>query len=245
MDPFRIYLKIKIQEGKEEPFQSLIPTYIEKVQQTEPSALQFEAFINEDASEVIWLESYVNNTSFDGHLSNPDLEDLKRKMMPLQESVLSMYFMSPPTKAALEVFRQRSINPIILDPWPGTIRLNEKRNEETNIQTFAIVDLSDLAAYRRISEQVEMAASVQPDIHFHRSYEMENNRVAVMEEYKNSNALLTWASVFAENAGDFNSLVREMTYEVCGTPTVACKEMLDNWGAIYFDKIAGFSRFPK
>ena len=244
MDPFRGYLKVKIREGKEHTFQSLIPSFVEIVKHTEPNALQFEAFAAEGTRELIWLESYSSKTAFDLHMTNPELEELKLKMMPLQEGILSMYFMSSPTQATLQNLNQFGIQAAILDPWPGTLRLAEAtRDDELNIQTFVTLDLSDLDAYRNISEQVENAASTQPGVLFHRSYQIDDNRVAVLEEYKDSNSLIEWAKVFGENSGNFNSLVEGLTCEVFGTPSEPCKEMLNGWGASYFKKVAGFTRF--
>lgn len=243
MNPFRGYLKIKTKEGKNELFQSLIPSFIEIVKDTEPKTLQFEAFANQARREIIWLESYSDNTGLDTHLANPALEDLKFKMMPLQEAVIDMYLMSSPTESTLAGFQQYGIHPIIPTPWPGTIRLNEARNESTNLQTFVVMDLNDLEAYREISEQVEAAAARQPGVLFHRSYQVDENQVIVFEEYNDSDSLMSWAEVFAQNAGNFGSLVTGMTYEVCGQPSASCKKMLNGWGAVYFEKIAGFKRF--
>lgn len=83
MNPFRGYLKVKIQPDHFEKFSSLIPSFTNIVEDTEPKALQFEAFANNKKKEVIWLESYTDNSGFDEHISNPALEALKMKMMPL------------------------------------------------------------------------------------------------------------------------------------------------------------------
>ncbi len=242
MTPFRIYFKTKIHDGKFEEFNDLVPAFIKMVKDTEPQTLQYEIFVNESAREIIWLESYKDNKDFDTHLSNSALEELKSKLMPLQE-ILAVYFMSAPTEASLSGLQQIGVQPIVLDPWPGTNRLNEGRNEATNIQSFVTISLSDLEAYRNISDQVESAAATQPGILFHRSYQIDNSKVAVFEDYASSDALMAWATVFAENSGNFGSLVQGMTYDVCGTPTASCKEMLDGWGAVYYKKIAGFTRF--
>lgn len=224
-------------------FQSLIPPFVNTVKNTEPKALQMEAFANKATGEIIWLETYSDNTGVDAHLANAELEKIREEMMPLQAAVLDMYFMSFPTEATLEGFRQYGIQPVITNPWPGTIRLDEPRNEKTNLQSFVVMDLSDVDAYREISEKVEAVAAKHSGILFHRSYQVDENRVVVWEEYNNSEALISWSEVFAQNSGNFGSLVKSFKCEVCGNPTSTCREMLKNWGAVYFEKIAGFKRF--
>ena len=243
MVPFRLLVKSKIQSEKFNEYLSLIPSLVELVDNSEPLTLQYEAYANEDSHAVSWIESYANISDFDSHFHNPKASDLKRTMAGFQEANMIIYFMFKPSESILSEISQAGISSIICQPWPGTIRLDEPRNEETNIQSFAIIELADLDPYRMISEQVEAAAEDYPGILFHRSYQIDDSRVAVLEEYLDSDTLINWAPVFAKNSGNFGSLVKSMTYDVFGNPSKNCREMLDGWGAVYFKKIAGFTRF--
>ena len=68
MNPFRAYLKVKIQKEHLENFIASVPEMVQLVLTTEPKTLQFEGFVNRAKSEVIWLESYKDNTGYDVHL---------------------------------------------------------------------------------------------------------------------------------------------------------------------------------
>ncbi len=243
MSLLRGYLKVKIKKEEVKEFEALVVPYVAVVKDSEPMALQFQAFINDTSSEVVWLESYQDKLGFDNHLSNPLLDEWKRKMMPKQERMMDMYFMSPPTEAVLMGLAEFGLKPTVLKPWPGTNKLTEASQGNENIQIFATVDLHDLDAYRKISARVEEAALVQPGVLFHQSYQINDSRVGVLEEYQDSDALLKWAEVFEHVSGDFSSLVKSLTCEVFGDPSLPCRDMLDGWGAEYYRKIAGFQRF--
>lgn len=241
-DPFRVYLKVKVKEGQMDSFLQSAADVVETVKSSEPEELQFEVFANNETLEAVWLQSYKHASSFDFHLTNSGLKELHGKMMQSQESLETMYFMSEPSEERGASMKKTGINAISLSPWPGTLRLTESRNDN-NIQSLVTMELADMAAYRKISEQIEEAAINQPGVLFHRSYQMSEKDAVVFEEYKNSSSLLNWVPVFGENSGDFASLVQRMTYEVYGTPSYECKTVLDGWGAIYFARHAGFVRF--
>ncbi len=243
MDPYRVCLIVKIKEGNEDDFLTLIPQFIETIKRSEPHALQFEAFFNREKSELAWLQSYERATGFDEHIANLEIKELRRKMMPLREAILDLYLMGQPTQATINSLDTFDIMPKILDPWPGTLRLTETRDDTNNIQSLVAVELTDLDAYRDLSQKVEAAALIQPGIAFHRSYQSGPNSIIAFEEYANDKAILDWVKVFAATADNFGSLVKSMTYNVFGNPTGQCKQTLDAWGAIYFNKIAGFTRF--
>lgn len=242
MDPFRTIIKARIKDGNLEEYLSIVQPIVKIVNATEPNALQYEAFVNRDNQTVIWLESYNSNSDFEFHLTNPAFETLKNKGMQLTEN-FDFVFMSPPTEATFESLQQSGIHPLVLDPWPGTIRLGEVKRNGHNLQSYVTVDLTDMDAYRDISQRVEAAAATHPGVLFHRSYQIDDSRIAAYEEYADSQTVLDWVGVFAATASDFGSLVKGMTYEVCGTPSPECKAILDGWGAVYYEKVDGFSRF--
>lgn len=244
VDPFRVCLKVKVKEGNLEEFLSSIPPYVATIKDSEPNTLQFEAFCNREKREVVWLQSYENAEGFDAHLGNAELKDLQSNMMPLQEAVIDLYIMGQPTEATLYSLKKIGIEPTILTPWDGTIRLGEPRDENSNIQSIVAFEITDVEAYRKISEQVEAAAATQAGVAFHRSYQIgSTNNIVAFEEYANEKAVLDWVMVFAANSDNFASLVKSMTYNVYGNPTGKCKETLDAWGAIYYNKISGYTRF--
>ena len=244
-DPFRIYMKVKVKEGQLDNFLPRAANVIEYLKKSAPEMLQFEVFANHETNEVVWLESFKQVSSYDLHLANfanPEMQELTGKAMQLQESIESIYVMGEPSETAKAAFKQFGMDAKILSPWPGTIRLAESR-EENNIQSLVTMQLSDMAAYRKISEQVESAAETQSGVLFHRSYQMNDNEAVAFEEYSSSASLLEWVPVALENLGDFTSLVQGMTYEVFGTPSQECKTALDEWGAKYYKRHAGFVRF--
>lgn len=244
MNPFRGYLKIKVKEGELKAFQSLVPSFIEKVKETEPNALQFEAFSNEERGEIIWLESYVDNTGFDFHISNPVLDDLKMKMMPLQESIVDMHFMSAPTNAALAGLQQYGISPNVLSPFPGTNRLMEGRVAETNIQIALTMELSDVTVFSRLNKGNLALAPKQEGLLFHQGFQIDKNRIIVYQEYKDSETLLSWLDVTDHLSQQLFPYIKGLNTEFCGNPpSPALKEKAAQWDVVYFDKIAGFKRF--
>ena len=199
IDPFRICLKVKIKEGKLEGFLFLIPLFIATIKDSEASTLQFEAFCNREKREVVWLQSYKNAEGFDAHLENAELKDLQSKMMALQEAVIDLHLMGQPTEATLDSLSKFGIEPTILNPWDGTIRLGEPRDENSNIQSVVAFEITDVEAYRKISEQVEAAAATQTGVAFHRSYQIgSTNNMVAFEEYANEKAVLDWVMVFCD-----------------------------------------------
>lgn len=154
-----------------------------------------------------------------------------------------MQFLSAPSQMALAGLQSYGINPSIPNPWLGTERLHESKNNEAGIQCFVRMDLTDIEAYHQMSDQLEAHAAIQPGILFHQTYQLNESEIIVMEQYANEEAFLAWVDVFTANSGDFNSLVKSLALEVFGSPTGKCKEALDGWGAVYYPKISGFTRF--
>jgi len=75
----------------------------------------------------------------------------------------------------------------------------------------------------------------------------EDKRVVhVFERYVDSPAAVTHLQAFGTMYGErFARLVNCKRFTVFGTPSYELRQMLDRFGAVYFPRLAGFSRVEK
>ena len=243
METFRGYLKVKIQEGKAAEFISKLPALTDTVARTEPQTLQYEAFYNESLREIIWMESYRDASGMDTHLANPEVHALQPGIMSLQEAIMDVHFFSQPTSATLAGLKQFGIEANVPNPWPGTLRMDEAKTEEPAIQVLVELDLSDVEAYRAISIEMEEMAKDQTGVLYHRSFQVDAGKVLVLEAYTNQEDFLGWIKKTTTMGQKLQKILKGIKVEVLGTVTGETRKELDNWGAIYYKKAAGFSRF--
>ncbi len=244
MNYFRIYIKQKIKQGQEDNFLSQIEPCIKLVKNSEPDTLQCEGFYQKETSQVIWILSYKNAQGYDTHISNTALDDIRPIMMPLVDTHIVRFYSEPTssTKAALKEF---GMPHEIVQATPGTIRLNEAAENEPSLQITGIAEVSDLNAYLTTNAELENGAAQQEGLLNHNVYSRGGNKLAFLEGYKNQEKMLEWAtSETAEKCFPIlGPLFTSMKFEILGEINGAAKEFMDGWGATYYDKIAGFSRF--
>ena len=216
MDPCKVYNKNILVNDQFDEYQSIAQNYIEKIQSTEPGTLTMELFGNRDKNEIVWLGSFGNPEAYDFHFSNQELESIRAKLLQMHQSIVDMHFSFTPSKSVQEALTAMPSDAvaIILDPWPGTNKLSDKRPSDSILQSYAILRLSDVEEYRQISANVESAAALHPGVLYHRSHYAGDDMVTVVEEYQDSESLISWAAVFGENAGNFASLVKSMAIDV-------------------------------
>lgn len=244
MDQFRAYLNVKIQDGKLDEFISTIPEFVQIVESTEPEAVQFEAFVNREKREIVWLETYLNATGVDKHLGNPALNDLKTKMMPMQEGINAMYFMGTPSDQTLQGLQAYGISAGVLEPWEGMNRLTEKRNED-NVQVVSLATVSDMEAFRDYAERLRQAAIGYPGFLFQRSYQLNESQVVNQAEWASEEALLSWSAKYNELFGhEIAGLLKDLDMVgAMNEPSDRLKAIIQQWNTQVFTKVAGFTRY--
>lgn len=244
-ESFRVYVRVQIEEGEQASFLPTVAPFVEATRR-EPAALQCEAYYNEATRTVVWLESFNDVAGFIEHLANPEIQAMQPDMVPRVDIQLLRAF------GAVSDELQRSLKEAGLpfetaDPWPGTLRLHEALPNQPGVQSYVEMDLTDLETYRQTSAHIEAAAMKQPGVLYHRSFGIGGQRVAVLEGYADQHALFQWGTseAFQQAAGDLGSLIAGLKVEVVGEVTGEAKDMMDGWGAVYFERLAGFSRFNR
>lgn len=244
MNPLRAYLNVKIQDGKLDEFITTIPEFVQIVESTEPEAVQFEAFVNREKREIVWLESYLNATGVDKHLGNPALNELKAKMMPMQEGINAMYFMGTPSDQTLEGLQAYGISAGVLEPWKGMNRLTEERKED-NVQVLSLATVSDMEAFRDYAQRLRKAASNYPGFLFQRSYQLNESQVVNQAEWASEEALLSWSAKYNEIFGhEIAGLLKDLDMVgALNEPSDKLKAIIQQWNTQVFTKVAGFTRY--
>lgn len=245
MDPFRAYLRIKIKDGSLEHFVDALPEMIQLVEKTEPKALQYEAYVNKEKREVIWLESYTENSAYDLHLTNSVLDPIRMKIMPMQEAIYDCFFMDTPTDLALNGLKSYGIDANVLKPMPGTNKLTQERGVD-NIQTIAIVDINSKNAFQKYIERLEKAVDKFPGFLFHKAHYLNDSRIVGWGEWANLEALMNWVNdkYPSEFGEEFQSISTGMTmYTACGKITDDLLNLADVWNTPCYEKVAGFARY--
>lgn len=246
MSPFRVYVKTKIHEGKENLLLPKIAELVEAVKESEPATLQYEAFHNPDSNHIIWIESYKTAEGFDAHLANPKVHALQPQLMSLME-VEESHFYTEPTKTALSGIDQMGLPYEIVKAYPGTDRLDEATENEPELQLVGTAEVSDLDAFLAASARLENAAAKQKGILCHNVFNRMDNKVAYLEAYTDQNGLMDWVNSDAANElfPIISAYFTSMQMNVLGNVNSTTKAFLDNWGMTYYNQVAGFSRFQE
>ena len=245
MELFRAYVKARVQEGQIESFKSLAPEVINIVKNTEPEAFQCEVFANEQSQEVVWLVSFKNNKGYDFHLTNTALDEIRGKIMPLQEEIRHMFFMAEPTEFTINGLKNFGMHPTVLTPWPGTNRLTEERGSD-NLQIITIFDANDLSDYRNFSDRIEQAAATHPGLLYHRVFQGQGNQLLAYGEWADTQAMQSWMTLMNQQfEREFQQLISNLDMIGCGALSPEIIDLLNAWNASIFSKIAGFTRFEK
>lgn len=245
MNPFRAYLRIKIKEESLEQFVEAIPEMIQLVEETEPNALQYEAFVNRESNEIIWLESYKENTDYDLHLGNSNLDPIRMKIMPMQEAIHDCFFMDQPTDLALNGLKAYGIEPNVLTPIPGTNKLTEARGVD-NVQTISMVNINNKAAFEKYIERLEKEVEKFPGFLFHSAYYVNDSKILGWGEWTNIETLMSWVNdkYPSEFGEEFQSVSTGMNmYTNCGKVTDDLLNLAKVWNTPCFERVAGFSRY--
>ena len=246
MDQFRAFLNIKLRDGELDRFTTLIPEFIQIVKATEPEVLQFEAFVNRDKQEIIWLETYQHAAAVDKHLANPALNELKAKMMPMQEGINAMYFMGTPSEQTLQGLQAYGISAGVLAPWEGMNRLTEERKAD-NIQVISLATVSDMDAFKDYSMRLRHEAARHPGFLFQRSYQLNESQVVNQAEWASEEALLSWSAKYNEVFGhEISGLLKDLQmFGAMNAPSDKLKAIVQQWNTQVFTKVAGFTRYLK
>lgn len=243
MEVFRVYTRVKIQTGKFEAFEARIPEVVQIVKNSEPETVQFEGFAHAETREIVWLMSYTGNHGFDLHLANTALDKIRGEIMPMQEEVRHMFFLGAPTETAVAGMASFGMATNTLQPWPGTDNLGGERGAD-NIQIVAILETNNMDAIRTISARFEAAAAGQPGFLFHRSYQLDDNRVVSYGEWADTPALRNWLTGFGEKFGAaYMPHTTHLEMIGCGNLSSEAKDLLAGWNAAEFKKVAGFTRY--
>lgn len=241
--PLRVYVRQRVPEGVEGEFSKLVAALV-GLARDEPGTRQYEWFYNENTRTAVTLEYYDDLVALTTHLTNADKPPVLKQIEPLVDLEHICVFGSLPDDQLAEL--QAAGMPVhTVEPWPGTARLNEAAPDQPGVQSYVEIELTDLEAYRVTSARIEAAAAEQPGILYHRSFGAGGQNVVVFEGYTDQDALLAWATsaAFADAAGDLGELIAGLTVEVFGDVTGPAKEVMDGWGAVYYERLAGFSRF--
>ncbi len=244
MDQFRAFLNIKVGDGELDHFTALIPEFIQIVEATEPEVLQFEAFVHRDKQEIIWLETYQHATAVDQHLANPALNELKAKMMPMQEGINAMYFMGTPSEQTLQGLHAYGISAGVLEPWEGMNRLTEERQAD-NVQVLSLATVSDMDAFKDYAERLRHEAAKYPGFLFQRSYKLNETQVVNQAEWASEEALLSWSAKYNEIFGhEISSLLKDLQmFGAMNEPSEKLKAIVQQWSTQVFTRVAGFTRY--
>ncbi|MDW3652216.1 MAG: antibiotic biosynthesis monooxygenase [Bacteroidia bacterium] len=247
MDIFRAFLKIKIREGKLAEFSSSAAEMIQIVKATEGNCLQYEAFANQEKGEILWLESYAQNTDIDFHLSNPALDELKLHMMPMQEAILDFAFLAEPSKNTLEGLKAYGIDARALKEVPGGFnRLTEERTSN-NIQTIEIVTAKDAEAFDSFISKVRAVSSLHPGYLFAQSYIISDQQRLLINEFASEESLRSWLDIFTPQFGtEFQTLIENFEMiSAAGSASESLKQLAGQWNSEIFERVGGFSRYSK
>ena len=99
-------------------------------------------------------------------------------------------------------------------------------------------------AFRALTDKmVEASKGESGALTYERFIGDDNRSVQVYERYVDSAAAVAHLKMFGATYGqEFTSMVERKRFIVFGTPTPDLKQILDPLGAIYFARLAGFSR---
>lgn len=244
MDQFRAFLNIKLRDGALDRFTALIPEFIQIVKSTEPEVLQFEAFIHRDKQEIIWMETYQHADAVDKHLANPALDELKAKMMPMQESINAMYFMGTPSEQTLQGLQAYGISAGVLEPWEGMNRLTEERQVD-NVQVISLATVSDMDAFKDYAQRLRQEASKYPGFLFQRSYQLNESQVVNQAEWASEEDLLSWSAKYNEVFGnEISDLLEDLhMFGAMNEPSEKLKAIVQQWNTQVYTRVAGFTRY--
>ncbi|MGH8071296.1 MAG: putative quinol monooxygenase [Candidatus Entotheonellia bacterium] len=93
------------------------------------------------------------------------------------------------------------------------------------------------------SAMVQSTKSESGALIYERFLSEDRQVVYVCERYVDSPAAVTHLQAFETMYGErFASLVDRKRFIVCGTPSHELRQILDRFGAVYFPRLAGFSR---
>lgn len=243
---FHAYFRIQIKEGQEATYFQLFDQIVD-IFTREEGVVRCEVFYQEESRTMVWLETYESETAFMGHLTNPEVHAIQPKVFPLIE-LQSVIVYSPISDQLKEMLNQLPTNYYVGNAMPGTLRLEEAKTGEPQLQVQAHLDLNNLEGYRKLSAQVEAAAAQQDGVLYHQSFDLGANQVSVLEAYSTAQTALGWATSPAIQAlgPGMQPLLNGLTVEVfVDQMTEAAKNAFDPWGGTYFVRKAGFNYFDQ
>ena len=242
-DIVRVYTRRRVSPAQESAATHHVKAVVEAAGKI-PGTLQSEWFFSASKNELSVLESHDGVEGLSAYLENADRVKVAAALERVAPTTKACVLDTIPNELASAV-SATGVALTVVDPWPGTLRLHEAKAGQPSVQSYVEMELSDLETYRAAVVRIEAAAANFPSVLYHRNFATGDNSVVVLEGYTDSDGLLAWATSedFANAAGDLGSLITGIRVEVLGNIHPNAKEVMDAWGAIYYESVAGFSRF--
>ena len=244
-EPARTYNRVKINEGQESKFLELVRTMADIISR-EPACLQVEAFYNKDSQTVVWLESFEDVDGIVAHFSNPELLERQPQVFPLiQIDVYRVLGQMPELTDLLTPLKEGGIPVEIGEAWDGTARLSQAQQGQPTLQCNFESNVKDYKGVRRISDRMKVGVANRPGVLQLQNFDFGNQQVHTHMAYADQSDFMEWAlsDDNAPNAAELPALLDVGRFEVFGEVNSETKKYMDSWGAIYFEKVAGMSRF--
>ena len=129
------------------------------------------------------------------------------------------------------------------EAWDGTARLSQAQPGQPTLQCNFESNVKDYEGVRRISDRMKVGVANRPGVLQLQYFDFGNQQVHMA--YADQADFMEWAlsDDNAPNAAELPPLLDVGRFEVFGEVNQETKEYMDSWGAIYFEKVAGMSRF--
>ena len=242
--PFRTYFRVQIREGEEEAFLNTIPRFTE-ISKKEPATQEINVYYHEPTRMVVFLESFDDADGLLAHFANPEIHAIQPNMIPHVDFQISRFFGDIPD-AMRTTLDELNYPYEVIQPWPGTHRLDEAPPDiPGSLQSSLEMTFKDMTPFRNAAAEMEAAVATFEGVWHHQTGSIDAQRAAILATYANQDDFLTWAtSAPSVKIGALlNDTVETVRLEILGKAEGEAKAFLDQWGALYFTHIGGFSRF--
>ena len=239
---FRFHTRAQIKEGQVANFKANMRQLLIPVVRDEPDTLQCEVFFHDETRTAAWMWTFTSVQGSIDHMANPAMAPVMEKTLPLMDLNAFRAIGPMPEDFAAHL---RSLGMPLQQgrALPGVQRLAEEPTSGFGLQVNFEATWNDTAEVARIASLMHGATLERDGVRQLQYVDFGDSTINVYMAYRSAKDFAEWAySPAARYAADLlPDLLTSVKTEVYGeVDDDAAREELDNWQAIYFDRLDGF-----